>query len=552
MKLQQVHLRVNDAATGQPTPVRLRITDAAGTYYAPYGRLTEFATGVNQDVGGNVQIGTKKWAYIDGTCEILLPPGTLHIEITKGPEYKPIDQDIQLLAGKMSLRLTIERWSDGRNQGWYSGDTRVHFLSPDAALLEGQAEDVAVVNLLVVDTILEERHANSMQQTALAPQTWARFQELIEKAIDSNLTSKEIGELRLFSRVSVTFGGIIERLLKNKGPRSIPQIVSFSGQSFARQNDGCGVAVNTFNRDSHMGTLGLLHCHRVVYPLVAGDPQEENEWTLRDWCGQCHRKNGLVVWANSLGLIKPSAYGEPLADLILGDVDAFEMQDWEDVSSSDLAHYYRLCDAEFVVPLVATSAKQDNHGTIGAMRTYAYLTPDEPFTYTNWIEAVRAGRTFVSNAPLLHFTINGEVPTQSYRVTVVANQLQLRAEAKSAVRFDHLELLWNGETIETAAPSATFPYRADLEYEFTVRESGWLAVRCVTDRTHGTDALPMAHSSAVAVRLAESPHWAQPAAVRSLLHELDGMLRWAKELPRRARLIAVLEQARTVLAKKLS
>src|SRR5436189_5179907 len=120
MHLQQVHLRITDAATGQPTPVRLRITDPVGNYYAPFGRLTDFAIGVNQDVGGNVLIGAKKWAYIDGTCEILLPPGQLHIEITKGPEYKPIDEDITLLAGKMSLRFTIERWSDVRKDGWYS------------------------------------------------------------------------------------------------------------------------------------------------------------------------------------------------------------------------------------------------------------------------------------------------------------------------------------------------------------------------------------------------------------------------------------------------
>ncbi len=118
MTMQQVHLRINDAATGQPTPVRLRITDADGIYYAPYGRLTEFATGVNQDVGGNVMIGARKWAYIDGACEILLPPGKLHIEIAKGPEYTPIDEEMTLLAGKMALRFTIERWSDVRKQGW--------------------------------------------------------------------------------------------------------------------------------------------------------------------------------------------------------------------------------------------------------------------------------------------------------------------------------------------------------------------------------------------------------------------------------------------------
>ncbi|HEX4591448.1 MAG TPA: hypothetical protein VH120_16045, partial [Gemmataceae bacterium] len=90
--LQQVHFRINDAATGKPTPVRLRVTDAAGNYYAPYGRSTEFATGVGEDVGGNLLVGRERWTYIDGTCEIGVPPGELTIQATKGPEYKPLRQ----------------------------------------------------------------------------------------------------------------------------------------------------------------------------------------------------------------------------------------------------------------------------------------------------------------------------------------------------------------------------------------------------------------------------------------------------------------------------
>ena len=54
-------------------------------------------------------------------------------------------------SGKMALRLAIERWIDLRSEGWYSGDTRAHFLSPHAALLEAAAEDVAFVNLLALE-----------------------------------------------------------------------------------------------------------------------------------------------------------------------------------------------------------------------------------------------------------------------------------------------------------------------------------------------------------------------------------------------------------------
>ena len=106
---QLVHVRVNDAATGQPTPVRIAFTSPAGEYFAPFGRLTEFASEFNEDVGGNLQLGSRKYAYIDGTCEIELPPGPILVEIHKGPEYKPRFLEVMLKPGQLALRTTVER-----------------------------------------------------------------------------------------------------------------------------------------------------------------------------------------------------------------------------------------------------------------------------------------------------------------------------------------------------------------------------------------------------------------------------------------------------------
>ncbi len=492
MAFQQVHLRITDAATGQPTPVRLRITDADGTYYPPYGRLTEFATGVNQDVGGNVLIGAKKWAYIDGACEILLPPGTLHVEIAKGPEFKPIDEEVTLLPGKMSLRFTIERWSNVRKQGWYSGDTRVHFLSPDAALLEGQAEDVAVVNLLACETEIAD----------------------------------QFGTLK----------------------KAIPNILAFSGQSFTRQAVGCGVAVNTHNRNRQLGSLGLLHCHRLVYPLSFDGP----DWTLDDWCGQCHRKKGLVVWTDPPHETADYRYGEPLADLALGNIDAFELTFFEDSPFDALADYYKMLDAGLMAALVGASAKDNNGLPVGAMRTYAFMGNQE-FTYAGWIEAIRAGQTFVSNGPLLQFTVDGTVPATNFAVPGDAKSVRVRAEARSWIPFEHLELLWNGESIETSHPDSAAPYVASLEYELPIQESAWVAICCTGDTLIAGRPAPqrvLAHSSPVAIVKPGAASWVKPAAVHELLREIDHML--AAGNTQSARLISILHRARTTLADKLS
>jgi hypothetical protein len=234
--LQHVHVRVTDAATGKPTPCRVRFTDATGAYYAPLGRLTSFATQPGVDVGGSVIADNVAFAYIDGACEILLPPGAIHVEVHKGPEYMPLVAEHSLLAGKLALRLTIERWADSRAEGWYSGDIRCHQLSPQAALLEGQAEDLAVVNVLA-----KEVRSPGTEYAAL------------------------------------------------------PNLLEFSGQMPAAQSPGCLVAVNTLNEHPWLGRLGLLHCHRIVHPLRFGEA-DFDDWTLAAWCDQCHRKAGLVAW----------------------------------------------------------------------------------------------------------------------------------------------------------------------------------------------------------------------------------------------------------------
>src|SRR4051794_41031890 len=107
-----VHVRINDGRTGKPTAARLRITDAEGGYRPPLGRLARFRTGPGEDVGGQVLLGGKEWAHVDGAFEVPLPPGLVTIEIAKGPEYVPVRRQVALAPGQMALRFALERWTD--------------------------------------------------------------------------------------------------------------------------------------------------------------------------------------------------------------------------------------------------------------------------------------------------------------------------------------------------------------------------------------------------------------------------------------------------------
>lgn len=146
-----VRVTVKDAATGQPIPCRIAFQTPEGVAYAPHGHHANVFSGLpdwNGDVGGDVRLGQLTYAYIDGTCEGWLPRGPVIVDVARGFEWRPLRERVEITPGQTELRLSLQRWSDLAAEGWYSGDTHVHFLSPQGALREAAGEDLNVVNLL--------------------------------------------------------------------------------------------------------------------------------------------------------------------------------------------------------------------------------------------------------------------------------------------------------------------------------------------------------------------------------------------------------------------
>jgi hypothetical protein len=352
-----VHLRITDAATNRPTPVRVRVTAPDGAHFPPLGWSAEFPTGRGEDVGGRVRFGRECWWYIDGGCEIPLPAGVpLRVQASKGPEFTPLDETVTLGAGQMALRFAVSRWADARAEGWHRIDTRCHFISPHAALLEARAEDLDVVNLLAAPHPLLAMDGNTYATT--------------------------------------------------------PNLLAFSGQAPAVERDGCAVAVNTFNAHPVLGKVALLHTHRPVFPLAFGGA-DADDWGVCDWCDQCRRKRGLTVWADAFEAAGGVTGGEALVAAVLGKIDAVEVTDGPREAPL-LPWVYRLWDAGVRVALVGASGKDCNKVALGGVRTYVEVkNPPEgpsPAAATDpvpWPEAVRAGRTFVTAGPLLTVARDG-------------------------------------------------------------------------------------------------------------------------------------------------
>lgn len=151
---------------GDNTPALLRITNReTGRFFEPPNSIdiTEIMTSItNLPIYGPGRAYTHyipgeyrgPFWIVPGGFEALLPPGTWTIEAYKGYEYTPVRDEVQIHEGEWTRKtITLDRWVDMADRGWFSGDDHVHarlVSSEDAhrILTWSEAVGVRVTNVL--------------------------------------------------------------------------------------------------------------------------------------------------------------------------------------------------------------------------------------------------------------------------------------------------------------------------------------------------------------------------------------------------------------------
>ena len=197
--------------------------------------------------------------------------------------YEPLRQTVRIEPGQRELTLRISRFADLAADGWWSGDSHVHFLSTPGAQLEQRGEDLRVVNLL------------QTQWGALFTNT---------------------------PRTSARHGlGVVD----NGG------YITYVGQE---------------NRQHMLGHMVLWGLKEPVMPWCSDGPDEAElggalDATLSDWADRTHAQGGTVVAAHF-----PKPNGEPAVLVATGRADAVEMLAHADDSLLEYYQYlnsgYRL------------------------------------------------------------------------------------------------------------------------------------------------------------------------------------------------------------------
>ncbi len=466
-----LHGRIIDATTGLPTPARLHFRAADGRYFPPYGHRREVNDNWFEDYGADLKLGSTEYAYVDGTFQGELPVGEVYVEVVKGFEFQPVRARLEIVPGQRRLDIQLDRLVDSRRDGWVTADTHVHFLSPETARLEAQAEGLNLVNLLA-----------------------AQWGDLYTNVGD--LTGASSG---------------------SSHDDTIVWVGTENRQHFL----------------GHLSSLGVKG--EPVFPMSSAGGMEDRiggvaDWALSEWAELCRSREGLVVIPHF-----PVPHAEAVAAMVNGLVDGIELRDWHTPTMDTFAihEWYRLLNCGFRVAAVGGTDKMSAGMPVGGVRTYANIGDDE-FSFDAWASAVRAGRTYTTSGPLLTFSVEDQNPGGEIAMPAGGGTVHVAASALSTSPLDTLEVVYNGMAVAQARASGE-KRTLRLEAKVEVSKSGWLAARCIGGHKawHVWPINVGAHTSPVYVTLGEARPF-DPGVGEYLITTMEGSLAWLDTLATRA------------------
>jgi hypothetical protein len=493
-----VTVHVVEQGSNKPAPVRIHFHGAQGEYLPPRGNHRKVNPFWFEDNYGEFVNHANQYAYIHGECLVDLPLGEVYVEITRGYEVKPIRSKFVVTPETSEVRFELEKVLHWREAGWVTADTHVHFLSPTTALLEGQAEGVNVVNLL-------------------ASQWGEMFSNVSDFDGRTTLGAKE-------------FGGDGEFLVR----------------------------VGTENRMQVLGHISLLgYRGAMIHPLCTGGPSESaigdpQEVTMAEWAQRCIDQGGLVVMPHA-----PNPQLERAADLVLGLIHGMELMTFNPHDSQlnpyGLADWYRYLNLGYQVPLVGGSDKMGQAWLLGGVRTYAHLG-ERPFTYENWMAAVKGGNTFVTVGPLVSLQVDGVAPGGRRDLPSGGGSVVVSWRVESVrLPIDQVEVVVGGLVAERVEVNQRLA--ASGAVTLKVADSTWIALR-VRGSYRGKHGEIAAHTSAIQVIVGGKLLFA-PQDATAVLQQIEGAMAYVDTLAPRPdalrfkQLRATLEGAHNRLHQRL-
>jgi len=398
--------------------------------------------------------------YTDGRYRARLPAGTYELVVAKGPEYRVTRQSFVVSTGGVTpVKAQLRRWRDMPAQGWYSGDNHIHYT-------RASAEDDRKLLLM---TQAEDLHVGS----------------------------------------TLMFG--------NSGGTYYSQ---YNWSPVHGGHDG-SYALKAGQEDPRTTKRGHSLELNLKQPI-----RDTNNYLLYDQVfAQTHSQGGVTGYAHVMDRVDASTlyalgYRTGLAlDMPFGLVDVVEVLQSAQDSTDAWFEYLNL--GYKLVPSAGTDccSNMDTPYTDlpGAVRSYVRV--DGKLTTQAWFDALKQGRTFVSNGPMLEFAVNGQ-GIGSHLHLHKGDAITIAANAAMNPDFDslhELQLIEQGSVVKTVT-SKQGSEKLQLTLQRSADHGTWFVLRAY-GRRNGFQQNVVAMSAPIYVDV-DGGFW-KPSAVPEIVTRLD-------------------------------
>jgi hypothetical protein len=484
----RVRIEVRDRDTGRFVAARFSLADRSGRPHTPAGVIAYHK-------------GNERHFLAASPFEMELPPGRYRLTVARGAEYRATSVDLDAQAGQ-SHRVWLERWIDMNGRGWYSGDLHNHRRHDEMPILLA-AEDLNLAPT-ITDWIWEDR------SVALPPEVTDPIRRVDDRHVYSVL-DKEVERLEAGPGAVALLG--LTSVIPFDGYRLHPSDAVYARA--ARQQGGFVDAEKIVWRDgAALAALGLVDAVGIVH----------NHFNPHDVELETDRWGMIPKFRPEFGTVA----GMPL---------------WS------MEVYYHLLNCGFRLPVSAGSASGVKASPLGYNRVYAKVSG--AFSYQRWFAALKAGRSFATNGPMLFLTVDDRVPGDVLRVSNTA-AVRIRAEALAPRPMERLEIVAGGHIIHTVvAPGASGRWAVEFDHVFT--RDTWVAARAFEP---AGPTIRFAHTSPVYVDVGMPASAAADAAF--FLAWIDREMSLVKAAPgfrqprHRDEMLAFYQEARDIYARMLT
>ncbi|QAY71654.1 CehA/McbA family metallohydrolase [Xylanimonas protaetiae] len=449
-------------------PARVSVLADDGTWHRPGGAVHDGTAMSRPGVidmdrdptdASRCDPGYVRQFLCEGVVEVPVPRGGCMVVAERGPEHRRVERHVDVGTGGARIVAEPERWAGLAAEGWWSGDLHVHRPLDDAAAIL-RAEDLHVGAFIT------------------------RWNELPHQKSDPTGPPRAAltvgGDRHAVAPVTEDERGGGAWMLHGVGLGDLPTV------------DEWWSPPGRFLVDRARAQGAWFDCEKLTWwetPVMMATGTPDSVGVLN---------NHYVP----RGFFANESWGRPR--------DRAAYPGAAGASRYQLELYYRYLSCGFRLPASAGSASGVLPAPPGHNRVYVGGGAGQ-CTVPGFYDALRAGRSMVTNGPLLSLTVGDAEPG----ATVPARPTRVRAVARAAGPLDGVEVLVDGRV----AAQSEGPV---LDVTLDLTGTGWVAARASSP---DPETVRLAHTSPVYVDGPGSPDAAEHRAY---------FARWIDELVARA------------------